>query len=201
MNRTAYVAGVIVGAALIALAGYGVRVNKSIRADIAAQGERIEAEQAAREAADAKAAKELQEAISTNAARWEETDNTINALRGEIEALNAAVTAQEEAEEPEATETTTEGVDTSGWEYIGVKKLTAYEETGHNTASGVYPIEDESCASNELPFGTRLYIEGYGFWTVHDRGNMPWADLDLYLRTYDRCVQFGERTANVWIVK
>ncbi|MDO5734165.1 MAG: G5 domain-containing protein [Eubacteriales bacterium] len=42
----------------------------------------------------------------------------------------------------------------------------------HNTASGV-PANIGLCASNEYPFGTVLFVEGYGFCIVADRHGTP----------------------------
>lgn len=89
-----------------------------------------------------------------------------------------------------------------GFEYLGTWRLTAYYETGCATASGAYPEVNVTAAHNALPFGTRLYIKGYGIWTVQDRGpssmGTEWADL--YLGDYGTCVQFGEKTAEVYLL-
>lgn len=89
-----------------------------------------------------------------------------------------------------------------GCEYLGNWRLTAYYETGWPTASGTYPQVNVTAAHNALPFGTRLYIKGYGTWTVQDRGpasmGTEWADL--YLGDYGTCVQFGEKTAEVYLL-
>lgn len=89
-----------------------------------------------------------------------------------------------------------------GFEHLGNWRLTAYYETGYATASGVYPQVNVTAAHNALPFGTRLYIKGYGIWTVQDRGpasmGTEWADL--YLGDYGTCVQFGEKAAEVYLL-
>ena len=89
-----------------------------------------------------------------------------------------------------------------GFEYLGNWRLTAYYETGCATASGAYPEVNVTAAHNALPFGSRLYVKGYGIWTVQDRGpasmGTEWADL--YLQDYNACVQFGEKTAEVYLL-
>ena len=89
------------------------------------------------------------------------------------------------------------------YECLGLWTLTAYYETGNATASGVYPSVGTTLAHNTLPFGTELYIEGYGTWIVQDRGptsmGSEWADL--YLGDYDECIQFGVREARVYTKK
>lgn len=89
------------------------------------------------------------------------------------------------------------------FEYAGEWHLTAYYATGNPTASGAWPEVNVTVAHNSLPFGTELYIEGLGFWTVQDRGpaslGTEWCDL--YLGDYGTCVAFGSQHRNVWITK
>ena len=84
---------------------------------------------------------------------------------------------------------------------LGEWRVTAYYATGSPTASGAWPETNVTLAHNTLPFGTVLYIEGLGTWTVQDRGptylGSEWCDL--YLGDYGTCVQFGERTAKVYV--
>ena len=86
---------------------------------------------------------------------------------------------------------------------LGNWRITAYFETGLDTASGTYPEEHVTAAHNSLPFGTELYIAGYGFWTVQDRGpgSMGTEWMDIYLGDYGTCVQFGEKYAEVYLVQ
>lgn len=88
------------------------------------------------------------------------------------------------------------------YEYCGTWLLTAYFETGQQTASGLWPEEGTTLAHNTLPFGTQIYVQGYGFWEVQDRGpqsmGTEWADL--YLADFDTCVQFGTKNAKVYLV-
>ena len=90
-----------------------------------------------------------------------------------------------------------------GIQCLGTWRITAYYATGCATASGVYPEVNVTAAHNSLPFGTQLYIEGLGFWTVQDRGpgylGADW--MDLYLEDYGTCVQFGEHYANVYLIE
>lgn len=85
--------------------------------------------------------------------------------------------------------------------YLGYYTLTAYEWTGNPCANGNYPTEGYTVACNSLPLGTRIYIEGYGEYTVEDRGDMSDNIIDIYLGDYDTCIQFGVRGANVYIVE
>lgn len=88
------------------------------------------------------------------------------------------------------------------YQALGNWRITAYYETGLNTASGSYPEAHVTAAHNTLPFGTELYVAGYGFWTVQDRGpgSMGTEWMDIYLGDYSTCVQFGEKHAEVYLV-
>jgi len=89
--------------------------------------------------------------------------------------------------------------DTNG-SYLGYYELTAYTHTGNNMANGEYPYVG-ACACNSLDLGTVVYIEGYGTYTVCDRGGMPDNVIDIFMDTYDECVEFGHRGADVYLVE
>lgn len=82
-------------------------------------------------------------------------------------------------------------------DYIGTFELTAYEWTGYPMANGEYPYYG-ACASNYFALGTVLYIEGYGTFTVCDRGGMANNVIDIYLGGVQECIEFGRRTAEVY---
>lgn len=77
-------------------------------------------------------------------------------------------------------------------DYAGTFELTAYEWTGQPMANGQYPYYG-ACASNYFALGTVLYIEGYGTFTVCDRGGMPNNVIDIYLGDPDACWEFGRK--------
>ena len=83
--------------------------------------------------------------------------------------------------------------------YIGTFELTAYEWTGERMANGEYPYYG-ACASNYFALGTVLYIEGYGTFTVCDRGGPSMGNniIDIYLGDPDACYEFGRRVADVY---
>ena len=84
---------------------------------------------------------------------------------------------------------------------LGIYELTAYEWTGNPCSNGNYPTEGYTVACNSLALGTRIYIEGYGEYTVEDRGGMAGNVIDIYMGDYDSCIQFGRRTAEVYIIE
>ena len=88
--------------------------------------------------------------------------------------------------------------------YIGKFQLTAYAWTGNRCANGKYPSLNKTVAAHKSDFtmGTRLYIEGYGYYTVEDRGGFPRGVIDVYLRDHNKCVKFGRKHGvKVYVVK
>ena len=88
-------------------------------------------------------------------------------------------------------------------EYIGNWSITAYTHTGNCCANGNYPTDGYTVAHNTLPFGTEIYIDGVGYRTVEDRGpgylGSEWCDL--FMDSYNACVQWGIQNRDVYIVK
>lgn len=84
--------------------------------------------------------------------------------------------------------------------YAGCYELTAYIATGNPCASGVYPTVGRTVACNSIPLGTTVYIEGYGTYVVEDTGGMGGGVIDVFVGSYDEAIQFGRRSAEVYIV-
>ena len=69
--------------------------------------------------------------------------------------------------------------------YIGEYNITGYDpycyhccgSTRGITASGVQAVIGETVAAQTLPLGTRLYIDGLGYYTVHDRSGGDVIDV------------------------
>lgn len=76
------------------------------------------------------------------------------------------------------------------------------------TASGKYVEEWNTIAAGpELPFGTRVYIPYFkdkpngGIFTVMDRGGgVKNGRLDVYMKSYTECMEFGRRKLEVWVL-
>lgn len=89
-----------------------------------------------------------------------------------------------------------------GMIYYSNMELTAYIWTGNPCADGVYPQVGYTVACNDPSLWHRwIYIEGHGTYYVHDTGGMSSNVIDIYVGDYDSAVQFGRRSANVYIVE
>lgn len=82
--------------------------------------------------------------------------------------------------------------------YLGIYTITAYTWTGNTMANGEYPYVG-CAASCDFPIGTTLYIEGIGTYIVNDVCPTSGV-IDLYMHTYDECINFGRQNAAVYII-
>lgn len=75
--------------------------------------------------------------------------------------------------------------------------VTAYCDQGY-TASGKY-VSEGMVASDDLPIGTTVIINGESY-IVADRFGGGYSDrLDIYMPSYDDCVEFGVQTLDVYV--
>lgn len=88
-------------------------------------------------------------------------------------------------------------------EYVGSFQLTAYTHTGNNCADGVYPCAGVTVACNDTRLWHKnIYIDGYGYFYVHDTGGMSNNVIDIFMDSYDECIQFGrKKDIKVYIVE
>ena len=125
------------------------------------------------------------------------TDKILKQLEEKKEAEKKKATETPKINEEEVHEVYAESSGVG--EYLGVYELTAYEYTGSPCANGNMPTVGYTVACNSLDIGQRIYIEGYGYYVVEDRGGMAGNVIDIYLGDADACIQFGRRTANVYL--
>ena len=87
-------------------------------------------------------------------------------------------------------------------EFLGTWRVTSYAWTGSRAASGEWPEVGRTVATNELEFGTEIYISGIGRRWVTDRGPSSLGNqwLDLYLGDTQSCIQFGDQYRDVYLV-
>lgn len=95
-----------------------------------------------------------------------------------------------------------EDLDYPDMTYLGNYMCTAYAWTGERCANGNYPTEGYTvaCAPNTLPFGTKIYIDGYGYYVVEDRGGGGDYWIDIYMGDESTCNNFGVRYLDIYIV-
>lgn len=100
-------------------------------------------------------------------------------------------------------------VNTTSYEYVGKFNITGYTpgcehccgNTEGITASGVEAIPGYSVAtSNDIPFGTTLYIEGYGYYVVEDRGAFGDNIIDIAASSHEECYTLTDYDIDVYIV-
>lgn len=72
---------------------------------------------------------------------------------------------------------------------------------GGGTASGTIPAAGRTVACGDLPFGTRIRIEGLdGEYVVEDRGVSGFW-IDIFCDSHQEALNRGMYTAKVWIVE
>lgn len=119
--------------------------------------------------------------------------------------ISAAAETPAVAETPTAAETPSVSETPNSISEAGAKTIlncTAYTATGNATASGVMPQANHTIASwSGLPFGTKIYIPSIGkTYTVEDRGGaVTEGIIDIYMDTYDECIQFGRQYLEAYI--
>jgi len=82
-------------------------------------------------------------------------------------------------------------------------QCTAYTATGNAIALGVMPKANHTVAAwSGLPFGTKIYIPAMGTtYTVEDRGGaVTQGIVDIYMDSYDACIQFGRQNLEAYII-
>jgi len=134
---------------------------------------------------------------------WHECQDKIDAELAEQAEEAAAETAEAEAEAEVDAESALIEEEVQEEEQqltsLGVYWLTAYTWTGNTMANGQYPYVG-AVACNSIPLGTRIYIDGMGEYVVCDRVGNSGRIVDIYMDTYDECVQFGSKKAEVFRV-
>lgn len=85
-------------------------------------------------------------------------------------------------------------------------EVTAYTHTGNRTATGKWP-QVGMCAivTDEIPYGTLLYIPGYGYAVAEDCGVRKNPDayrIDVFMDELEDCIKWGRRRGvQVYIIQ
>jgi 3D (Asp-Asp-Asp) domain-containing protein len=71
------------------------------------------------------------------------------------------------------------------------------------TSTGIVPYKGIIAVDpSEIPYGTRVYIPGYGFAMAGDTGGAIQGNrIDLYMDRYPDAVNWGRRTVNMYILE
>ncbi len=71
--------------------------------------------------------------------------------------------------------------------------ITAYTHTGRKTSTGVWPqVGTVAVDKSVIPYGTKLYIPGYGFGVAQDTG-VSGNHIDVFFDTEAECVKYGRK--------
>lgn len=94
---------------------------------------------------------------------------------------------------------------------LGTYKLTAYcacsrccGKTNGITASGAKAVQGVTVAADTriLPFGTKIYIDGYGERTVQDTGGAIKGNrIDVFFDSHQEALQFGVQYKEIFMMK
>lgn len=99
--------------------------------------------------------------------------------------------------------------------YVKILQMeaTAYTHTGNRTATGTWPRDTRTLsnpgtiavASDVIPYGTLLYVPGYGYGVAEDTGGFRYNNsmqIDLFMGTLQECLSWGrKRNLDIYIVQ
>lgn len=100
-------------------------------------------------------------------------------------------------------------VNTDKYLYLGEYRITGYTpgcshccgaSHGITTSGNKAQIGYTVAAERNIPLGVTLYIEGYGFYVVQDRGNLKENTIDIASPTHESCYDITKSGVNVYVV-
>lgn len=71
--------------------------------------------------------------------------------------------------------------------------------TGY-TASGTLATEGRTVATFDLPFGTKIYIDGLGEFIVEDNG-VEGGWIDIFFNSHEDALNYGMRNMDIYIIE
>ena len=86
-------------------------------------------------------------------------------------------------------------------------KITAYCLDKNKTATGTWPrIGTVAANPRQIPYGTKIYVPGYGYGRIEDTGSnkhsLDQLPIDVWLPTKDECIKWGKkRNVKIYILK
>lgn len=81
-------------------------------------------------------------------------------------------------------------------------EATAYTHTGNNTASGTYPKEKQTIATDPklIPLGTKVEIDGHTY-IAEDTGSAIKSEIiDIFMDSYEDCINWGRQEIEIIIL-
>ena len=130
----------------------------------------------------------------------------------EVSEVEVEYVYEEEDETPNSQEevvsedSTTETIYDGEMLYLGEFDAVAYYG-GSCTATGTTPTPGRTIAvdPNVIPYGTTVYIESEsicGYYVAEDcGGGIHGYIIDIYMGSYDECVQWGRRSVSIYITE
>lgn len=96
--------------------------------------------------------------------------------------------------------------------YVRYKQVKQVEATAYTlaegngdgvTSIGIVPYKGIIAVDpNEIPYGTRVYVQGYGFAMAGDTGGAIEGNrIDLYMEHYPDAIKWGRRIVNMYILE
>jgi len=92
--------------------------------------------------------------------------------------------------------------------YMGAYKITYYcacakccGKTDGITATGTKATEGRTIGVNPkvIPYGSKVYIEGLGWYVAEDTGSIKGKHIDVYVSSHQRALQLGRQYRTVWV--
>ena len=142
-------------------------------------------------------------------------EETYNALNEEIEKANGLRKSLDDARnELDTANQTIADLKSSEYNmvYIGDFKLTHYCIESHEhicgngdgltaTGTSITPGTTIAVDPKVIPYGSKVYIEGYGFRTAQDCGGAVEGNhIDIAVETHDQAMSMGINYSGVWIL-
>ena len=145
--------------------------------------------------------------VSTSGSSGNWTKVTANGKTGYVYnkylSSSASGSTSTASSKPTASAASQSASSSSSKRYMGNFKLTFYAGDGI-TASGRTPRVNHTIAADTslLPMYTKVYIEGWGTYTVEDRGGaIKGKKIDIFVSSNSVARKYGVKYADVYIVK
>ena len=106
-----------------------------------------------------------EEALKAKLEERAKAENILTEEKNSVEEVNVEEENSSANNNPSLPETSSNN---GNMTFLGTLESTAYTHTGGNMANGEYPSVG-AVACNLVPLGTKIYIEGLGYYTVKDR--------------------------------